>query len=218
MRNLLILLLIIVGSNLYGQTDSTEKAAIYNSFMSKTITQEEYSDIGARWNLTIKKITKYPDLPLDQFGQVHYSFLNKFKNTDKAKLFHRALEYLSINYGIAPANFYSNLEEGKIIFGNSFNVDATITGTYTCIITIKDEKIMTEYINIGCQIVFPSGDAYIPESTRNFTINQFYPVSLKNAKEWNRNLNLFKVTNEYLKAEVDRLRDYSLNYDSNYNF
>jgi hypothetical protein len=211
MRNLLVLLLIIIGSNLYGQTDSTEKAAIYKSFMSKKITQEEYSDIGARWNLTIKKITKYPDLPLDQFGQVHYSFLNKFKNTNKAKLFHRALEYLSINYGISPANFYSNLEEGKIIFGNSFNVDATLTGTYTCIITIKDEKIMTEYINIGCQVVNPSSDSYAP-------INQFYPVSLKNTSDWNRNLNLFKVTNEYLKTEVDRLRDYSLNYDANYNF
>jgi len=218
MRNLLVLLLIIIGSNLYGQTDSTEKAAIYNSFMSKKITQEDFSDIGTKWNLTIKKITKYPDLPLDQFGQVHYSFLNKFKDTKKEKLFHRALEYLSINYGISPANFYSNLEEGKIIFGNSFNVDATLTGTYTCIITIKDEKILTEYINIGCQVLYPSSDSYAPENTMNLTINQFYPVVLKNIKDWNRNLNLFKVTNEYLKAEADRLRDYSLNYDANYTF
>jgi len=220
MRNLYLLLLIIIGSNLYGQTDSIEKAAIYTKFLSKDLSQEDYTDIGARWNQTIRKINKYPDLPLDKFGQVHYSFLNKFKTINKEKLFHRALEYLSTNYGIYPANLYSNLEDGKIIFGNSFNVDANLTGTYTCIISIKDEKILTEYINIGCQVFYPgsSGEVYIPESTASFNINQLYPVILKNTKDWNRNLILFKVTNEYLKSEVDRLRDYSMNYDSNYSF
>jgi len=220
MRNLFLLLLIIIGSNLYGQTDSIEKAAIYNKFLSKDLSQEDYTDLGARWNQTIRKINKYPDLPLDQSGQVHYSFLNKFKTINKEKLFHRALEYLAINYGISPANFYSNLADGKIIFGNSFTVDAATTGTYTCIISIKDEKILTEYINIGFQVFYPgsSGDVYIPESTISFNINQLYPVILKSTKDWNRNLNLFKVTNEYLKSEVDRLCDYSLNYDSNYTF
>ncbi len=219
MRNLFILLLIIIGSNLYGQTDSIEKAVVYNKFLSKDLSQEDFTDIANRWNQTIKKINKYPDLPLDQFGQVHYSFLNIFKNTNKEKLFHRTLEYLSINYGISPANFYANLEDGKIIFGNSFNVDATLTGTYTCIISIKDEKILTEYINIGCQVSYPGSSAdFIPETSRNYNINQFYPIIMKNEREWNRNLNLLKVTNEYLKIEVDRLRDYSLNYDSNYSF
>ena len=220
MRNLFILLLIVIGSNLYGQTDSIEKAVIYNKFLSKELSQEDFTDIGTRWNQTIKKINKYPDLPLDQNGQVHYSFLNKFKSINKEKLFHRALEYLSINYGISPANFYSNLVDGKIIFGNSFNVDATVTGTYTCIISIKDEKILTEYINIGCQVFYPgsTGEVYIPESTASFNINQLYPVILKNIKDWNRNLTLFKVTNEYLKSEVDRLRDYALKYDSTYTF
>ncbi|HEY5590984.1 MAG TPA: hypothetical protein VIK55_08185 [Paludibacter sp.] len=220
MRNLFIFLLIIIGSNLYGQTDSIEKAAVYNKFLSKDLSQEDYTDIANKWNQTIKKIHKYPDLPLDQNGQVHYSFLNNFKNMNKEKLFHRALEYISINYGIPPVNLYSNLEDGKIIFGNSFNVDATLTGTYTCIMSIKDEKILTEYINIGCQVFYPgsSGDVYIPETTRNYNINQFYPIILKNAKDWNRNLNLFKVANEYLKSEVDRLHDYSMNYDTNCKF
>jgi len=221
MRNLFILLLIIIGSNLYGQTDSIEKVAIYNRFLSKNLSQEDYTDVAARWNQMIKKLNQYPDLPVDQNGNVHYSFLNNFKNINKEKLFHRVLEYVSTNYGIYPVNLYSNLEEGKIIFGNSFNIDATTSGTFTCIVTTKDGKIRVEFINVGYQIYyFGHAEAYywVPETTSNYNINQYYPVILKNSKEWNKNLNLFKVTNEYFKNEVDRLRDYSMNYDSNYSF
>lgn len=220
MRNLLVLLCIIFGSNLYGQTDSLEKAALHNKFLSKDITQEDYSYFADKWNQMIKKINQYPDLPLGQNGQVHYSFLNNFKNMNKEKLFHRALEYISINYGIPPVNLYSNSEDGKIIFGNSFNIDATYAGTFTCVISIKDEKILTEYINIIYQVTSPNitGDVWMPEKITNFNIDRYYPVILKNSKDWNTSLTLFKATNEYLKGEVDRLRDYSLNYDSNYTF
>jgi len=217
MKNLLVLLFVIFGSNLYGQTDSLEKAALHNKFLSKSISMKKLTDIGFYWN---QAVGNYPDLPLDQNGQVHYTFLNNFKNINKEKLYHRVLEYLSINYGLFPESLYANLEDGKIIFDNSFNVEANLTGSYTCVISIKDEKILTEYINNGCQVFYPgsSGDVYIPSSTTSFNINQLYPVILKNSKNWNRNLNLFKVTNEYIKSEAERLRDYSLNYDANYTF
>ncbi len=221
MRNLLILLLIIVGSNLYGQTDSIEKAMMHDRFLSKEITQEEFSEIGINWNLAIKKFDKYPDLPLDQNAQVHYSFLNNFKNMNKQKLFNRALEFISLNYGIFPPNLYSNLEEGKIILNHSFYIDATYSGTYTGIFSIKDEKIRAEFINVGYQIYHPGYSAldfWVPESTSSFSINQLYPVISKNSKDWSKNLNLFKTTNEYFQNEIDRLYDYSKDYDSNYTF
>jgi hypothetical protein len=63
MKNSLIFLILIFGLNLYGQTDSTEKAILYNKMLSNEIEQSEFSRIGARWNQTMKEIKKYPDLP-----------------------------------------------------------------------------------------------------------------------------------------------------------
>ena len=42
MKNAIILSILIFGSNLYGQTDSIEKASIYNKMASKEIEQEEF--------------------------------------------------------------------------------------------------------------------------------------------------------------------------------
>ena len=91
MKNSLIILILIFGLNLYGQSDSTEKAILYNKMLSKEIEQSEFARIGTRWNQTMKEIKKYPDVPLDQSGQVHYSFLNKFTGLNKEKLFTRTL-------------------------------------------------------------------------------------------------------------------------------
>lgn len=221
MKNLFAFLLIVVGSSLYGQTDSIEKATIYAKFLSKDLSQEAFSDLGIKWNQTITKINRYPDLPLDQNGEVHYIFLNNFKNISKEKLFNRVLEYLSMNFGLYPVNLYSNLEDGKIIFGNSFAIDAIFTGTFTGIISIKDEKILIEYINVGYQLFYVghySSDTWVPDITKNFKIDHYYPVLLKDSKEWNFNLKLFKTTNEYFTNEIDKLYDYAMNYDSNYMF
>jgi hypothetical protein len=221
MKSLLGLLLIAIESGLYAQTDSIEKAAIHAQFLSQKISQEAYSEVGINWNLMVRKIKKYPDLPLDQSGQVHYLFLNKYKDISKEKLFHRVLESLSINNGIYPANVYSNLEDGKIIFKNGFPIDANYTCNYATVITIKNEKILLEFINIEYQAFYQghySGDSWVPDKNVNFNINHFYPIILKKSTEWEWNLNLFKTTNEYFQNEVDKLYGYLIDYDSNYVF
>ena len=65
MKNLFLFLFLIFGSSLYGQTDSLEKAILYNKMLSKEIKQVEFSRIALRWNQTIKEIKKYPELPFD---------------------------------------------------------------------------------------------------------------------------------------------------------
>ena len=218
MRNLLVLLLIIFGSDLYGQTDSTEKAALNNTFLSKKISKEKYEEIVSSWKQTMNR---FPDLPLDQNGQVHYTFVNDFKNMNKEKIFRRVLEYLSINYGLFPANLYSNSEDGKIIFCSSFFINDTFSGTYTAVISIKDEKMLTEFINIGYNETskgYSATDSWIRGDTRNFSIAKYYPVILKNQRDWVPFLNLFIATNKYFKNENIRLSDYSFNFDTNYKF
>ena len=221
MKNLLVLLLIIVSSSLYGQTDSIEKAAITAKFLSKDLTQEALSQIGSKWNILMKKINKYPDLPLDKDGVVHYQYLNDFKNMKKEILFNRILEFLTINYGFYPSNLYSNSADGKIIFNGSFNIDGTYSGIYTAVISIKDEKLWIQYINIGFQAFYgahDSGGTWYPDRTTNSSISQFYPVLLKDPSQWVVTFNLFKTSNEYYKNEAEKLSNFLTTYDSTYMF
>jgi len=144
-----------------------------------------------------------------------------FKDIGKEKLFNRTLEWLSINFGMFPSYLYSNAEDGKIILNNSFNINNNYSSNYKCVISIKSEKLLIEFINIGYQVYHEghySGDTWVAENTKNFDINQVFPVVLKNPSEWEFDLNLFKSTNDHFNNEVRSLNDFILNYDSNYAF
>ena len=221
MKNSIFILILIFGSALYGQTDSIEKAALYNKMLSKEIGQIEYSRIATRWNQTIKEFQKYPELPLDQNGKVHYLFLYKFINLNKEKLFTRTLEWLSINYGLIPSYIYSNPEDGKIIFRNTLNLNDINSCTYTSVITIKNEKILMEIINVGYQAFYEghySDGEWVPDKTINFSASQIYPIILKNPSEWSSDLNLLKTTNDHFNIEKVNLNDYIMSYDDSYIF
>lgn len=222
MKSSIILLILIIGSDLYGQTDSIEKTSIYNKLLSNEIKQEEFNRTWHRWNETMKAIEQYPNLHLDQSGQVHYSFLNNFKDFNKEKLFNQTLEWLSINYGLVPSGIYSNPEDGKIILRNSIDLKAGGSCNFTTVISIKNEKIMIEFFNIAYQSFhagYLSGNnVWIPDRTFNRRINQVYPVVLKSISEWNENLNLLKNTNELFNSESKNLCDYIMTYDSSYMF
>jgi hypothetical protein len=210
MKISLIVLIFIYGLNLYGQTDSIEKAALHWKLANST-DQAEYKRICKKWDKTILEIKKYPDLPLDQSGLVHYSYLNQFKNVTKEKLFNRILEWLSVTYGLFPSYIYSNPEDGKIIFKNSITLKTGHNCNYTAIISVKNEKILMEFFNIGY-----SQDQ--TDRTVYFDINQVYPVILKDPSEWSPNLKLLKTTNDFFNADKENLSNYILHYDSIYTF
>jgi hypothetical protein len=221
MRSFACFVLFIIGTVLYGQTDSIEKAVIFQKVQNKEIGTFEYASIGPKWNQILKKIGHYPDLPLDQSWAVHYSYVKEFPGIKKEKLFSHTLEWLSINYGIFPEYLYSSLEDGRIVIHNSANILSSINVTYTSVISIKNEKILVEYFNIGYQRFYDAyinDGLYMPERTVNFAINQVYPVILKKYTDWDSDLLLFKTTNEFFKADPNNLRHFILNYDSYNNF
>jgi len=214
MKNYIFLLLILVGSNLFGQTDSIEKSTFYNKLTSKEITEVNFQNIWRQWVQLINSV-KYPDMPLDQNGQVHYVIINEFKGFDKEILFDRTMEWLAINYGLLPSNVYSNLKEGKIIYRNSLNLFYNYGCSFTSIISIKDEKIRVELISLSYQTYYGGDYANgIPEKTVNTNINEVYPIILKKPSEWNLNLSWFKATNKLFKTEIKNLNDYILSYDN----
>jgi hypothetical protein len=217
MKSSLILLILFFGSVLHGQTDSIEKAIIYKKFLSKEISQDELATIGAKWNQTIRQIKKYPDLPLDKSEQVHYTFLREYSGINKEKLFALTLEWLSINYGLFPSNLYSNQSDGKIILRNTVGLTTGNNSTYTSVISIKNEKILTEFFNIGYQTFYDgyfSDGIWIPERSVIFGISQVYPVILKKPSEWNSNLVLLKTTNAFFNSEIENFSHYIKNYEN----
>lgn len=211
------LCLLLFSANIYSQNDAAERIALSSKMLATEYSQDELSRIGIKWNQFLNKYGNYPDLPLDSNGHVRYSNSHEFSQETKEKLFNHTLEWLAINYGIYPANIYSNLADGKIILNNSFNIDGTYSCSYTCIFSFKDEKMLVEFFNINYQGFFQghnSGDSWIPEKTVNFNINQVFPVILKDSSEWKFNLNLLKAANEHFKSNIINLWDYLTNYES----
>ncbi len=215
------LFLFLLGSILYAQTDSTEKALLYNKVLSGEIAPEEFSKIGVKWMETMKRFGDYPNLPVDSAGQVGYSYVITYAGVPKNTLFNRTLEWLSIHYGLIPSYLYSCMEDGKIIFKNSFPVNDTYTCIYTGVVTVKDEKILFEYQSVGLQY-FCSGyyknDVWVPEKTIMIGLMDIYPVVLKKQSEWSANLLLLKTTNDYFPAEAKSLCNYINEYDQRYKF
>lgn len=221
MKNIIILLLLLMATSLYGQTDTIEKAIIYKEVTSRNLKQDEFLRIWVRWNQAVKDFKGYPDVPLDSAGQVHYSLLKEFKGYSKEKLFNRTIEWLSINYGLIPAYIYSNPEDGKIIFRNSLKLKTGYDCIYTSVITIKNDKIMTEYISISYQVYTPghyNGQEWIPEVTTDIPVNQVFPIVLKKQVEWTSRLKLLQSVNELFNTETENLCSYVLTYDYRYRF
>jgi hypothetical protein len=218
MKKFIYLLLIILGPKLLGQTDSLEKAALYKKLMDKEISEPSYARTGSQWMELINRV-KYPDLPLDKNGQVHYTVIKQFIGKSKEELFNRTREWLAINYGLLPVNMYSDVNDGIIIVRNSLNLFTNYSCVFTAVISFKEDKIKFEMISISYQAYLEADYASgVPERTVTFSINEVYPIILKKQIDWNLDLSLFKGTNKLFTTETKNLEDYILSYDSSDKF
>lgn len=215
MRKFTLILFAAIGSNLFAQTDSLEKAVLYEKFSAQKLDDTDFSRIWKQWNQKIKS-EKYPDQPIDQNGNVHYTFVKDFKSCNAEYLFNRTLEWLAINYGLLPGNVYSNSKDGKIIY----NLGLTLRSDYSCIptaiISVKDEKIRFEFLNIAYQVYY-AGDysAGVPERTINISV---YPVILKKPNEWELNFSLLRETSNVFSSEFEKLSNYISGYGRSVTF
>ena len=211
MNKILLPLFLLIGISAFSQTDSIEMAIMHNRVISNQITQADFARIANNWNRITTSVNGYPGLPFNQGGQVHYVFLNNFENIKKDLLFHRTLEYLAVNYGLLPNFMYSNEQDGKIIFTNSFNADNRYTCNYTGVISVKDSRMMIEFIKISLTV-----DTEWCQSTSG--IEKTFPIITKRMQEWQPTLNLLKKVNEFFESEIAGLSLFLENYESNYTF
>lgn len=211
MKKILLLLFLMIGTSAFSQTDSLERAFMHKRVLSNQILQEEFTRIATNWNRVITEVNGYPELPFNQGGQVHYVFLSDFENIKKELLFRRTLEYLFVNYGLLPNFIYSNEQDGKIIFTNSFNADNRNICNYTGVISVKDNRMMIEFIKITLTV-----DTEWGQSTSG--IEKKFPIITKRMQEWQPALILLKKVNEFFESEIAGLSLFIENYNSNYLF
>ncbi|MGE5406307.1 MAG: hypothetical protein ACM3NR_01240 [Methanosarcina sp.] len=215
MRTLTFIIFAAIGSNLLAQTDSIEKAVLYEKLSSRKMEDSEFSRIWKQWNLKIKS-DKYPAQPMDQNGNVHYIFFKYFKGCNAEYLFNRTLEWLVINYGLLPGNVYSNSKDGKIIYNLSLSLRTDYSCIPTAIISVKDEKIRFEFINIAYQVFLAGNYAEgIPERTVNMSV---YPIILKKPNEWELNFSLLRETGNVFNSEFEKLTNYISGYERSFTF
>jgi len=220
MKIILILITLLIGSGIYAQTDSTEKVMLNKKQLSREISKAEYSFLSRKWNETMER-NKYPELPFNSEGKVQYSFIMEFKDMSKQKLCNRILEWLTITHGIVPAYLYKNPDDGKIICSNSTFIQGTTLGTYTFVFTIKDGKVLIDFMNVGFKVSsggFYSGDNWIPENTSFTPIDQVYPISTKDISTWTYYLKILETIDEHFNTDINGLNDYIINYDLRYLF
>ncbi len=221
MKRLLLLLLLPISLCMYAQTDSIEKKTLHDYFVKNKMYVDDYSKAATKWNQAIKSIKGYPELPFNEDGKVEYVFVEDFKSIDKTQLYNRALEYLSLTYGLIPAYLYSNQADGKIICIQSFDLSANAKYTFSYIITVKNEKLMMEFLNVDYEIKsggYYSGDVWIPESKSTIRVDQIFPIILRKQSEWSSCLGFIREMDDHFRDEVLNMKTYILNYQLRYSF
>jgi hypothetical protein len=221
MKKICFLTLMILGLNVFSQTDSTEKAVYFAEFKANKVTASDLYDIGLRWNQLLDKFGQYPNLPLNEKGEVHFSFTIDLDGFTKESIINRTKEFLTLNYGLLPSDYYSNTEEGKLIFIAKKQMNPVYSLFYTSIITVIDNKMLIEFLRIGFNEIHKeqfSVDRWIPERRSEYSINRVFPIILKKPSDWEKNLKLLKYTNSHFSNTKELLIDYILEYNSKYKF
>jgi hypothetical protein len=211
MKNLIVLILLLCSANAFSQNDSIEKSILLHRLNTGAITEMDFNRLLTRWVQASEKTGGYPDLPINQTNQVHFIFVQDFPDIEKEVLVRRTLEWLAINYGIIPAYLYSHEGDGKIIFSNQYNIDNTYTCNYTAVVTVKDGKMLLEFLKISLSRQMEWG-------TSTTAIEKCYPVINKRFQEWEAGVSVLKKTNDFFYSELASLTEFILNYDASYSF
>lgn len=224
MKPILLLLVLALTFSLQSTAQSAEAEYQYllKQHESGQISTARFQNDAHEWVDWLEKYGDYPNLPVNDEGRVSYSLLIEFPEQISQKaLFHHSLEWLALNLQILPNQLYSNEQDGKIIFNLAFPTETSYDCNYTGILTIRDGKILCEFINLAMSkfiVGHYSGDSWVGDQNLRFPIESYYPVVTKRSSEWKASLDLFKLINERLLGYVNSLSAFHENYETNNSF
>lgn len=218
MKYIVLLALMLVSASAFSQSEQAEFEALKKSTASNFYEVGSFQDTLLKWQKNLKKFGAYPDLPLNEAGAVHYAYELSFETQSQAELFRHSKEWIALNLALYGDQYYSCEANGKIIYATSFGTGTQYDCNYTAVLTIRDNKILIEFIRLSYENFTPghySGENWVGDNTVRRPIESLYPVCRLNSGEWQTVLKLFKSTNDNISQLVNDLSAHLQNYKVN---
>jgi hypothetical protein len=235
---LIVIWFLFISIVLSGQTLELEKQYLNDLIQSGKINQDEAKKIGTSWHNMLNELGGYPELPYNpKTEQIEFIHIDTFTDISKRIIFDRVKEWIAINYGsINEVLHYENFNTGKIIvkgstkyyiddivnnfWGDPKSVVRSLLQYHTCIYTIVDNKLKSEFTNLEYESEsggYANVNYYVPVSKINYSIWQLYPVTISEEETWISRLSTLKMTNERIDFLGKSIKEYiessSIDYD-----
>lgn len=204
----------------YAQTDSLERINLDKAQASRKISKIDRNFILKKWEEFIQD-NDYPEVFLNDSKKIEYSYYIDFEGQTREKLYNRINEWLAIRYGIMPSYSYGDAVNGKIIYSGFEKVSSNRHITFSCVFTIKDDKILVDFENIAYEVSsggYYSGDDFIPENTVSVAINDLFPIITKPMGSWRYYFAALRKMDSRFKNDMAGLNEFINSYDQKYSF
>jgi hypothetical protein len=223
---LLFIVLIFIVTRLFSQSLDKEQEYINSEIQSGRLNTDQVKTLGVKWNLFNKRF-RYPELPLNKItGEVDFSDTLTFEDKKRNVIFERSLEWIAINYGTI---LHKDPDSGKIIANGNINIAHTAdyrgsfsslveyktntNANYTMVLTIKDNKVKYNIINIEYTFTDNYGSSF------TLPINLLFPVFSNDEDQWKKFLTVLNESKKiFYIALKNSLTDYINNAIEDYNF
>jgi len=223
---LLIIVLVCFGINIFSQSLDIEQKYINSEIQSGKLNPDQVKTLGVKWNLFNKRF-RYPELPLNKVtDEVDFSDTLAFDDKKRNIIFERSLEWIAINYG---SILHKDPDSGKIIANGNMNITHTAdykgsfgslvdyqtvtSANYTMVLTIKDNKMKYNIINIEYTFTDNYGSSY------TLPITSLFPVFSNDESQWKRFLTVLYESKQIFYISLkNSLTEYINKTNEDYNF
>jgi hypothetical protein len=220
------ILLMPLITNVFAQSLAIEQNYINSEIQSGKLNADQVRTLGVKWNLFNKRF-RYPELPLNKIsGEVDFSDTLYFDNKKRDVIFERSLEWIAVNYG---SILHKDPDSGKIIANGNINIAHTAdyrgsfnspveyktvtSANYAMVLTIKDNKLKYNIINIEYTFTDNYGSSY------TIPINSLFPVISNDEFQWKKYLTVLYESKKILYISLkNSLTEYINDIDGDYNF
>jgi len=217
------LILVFCFSSLHAQTIVSEKLYVDSMLMSNKLDTYEKDDLRKKWSIFSAEYSQI-NIPMNKLtGEIDFMDKIRIDSLDKKTIFQRCEQWMIMNYFQI---FYSNLEAGKLMgtasatvshksekisFGEKSYFPVSTTAEFTIILTIKDNRLKYEIVDIKHNID--------TEGEPTSTLKSFLPLISHNRSYWYLYLSFVEELQKKLMIDSKRsLVGYIEGFKTDYDF